>query len=52
MKRRINIKFDTATKKWLDDHPFAQTTMTRCSDCGLYYKPSLGHTCKEKSKKE
>ena len=41
-------RYDTATAKWFKNHPGAQTTVTQCSDCGLYYKPLLGHKCKMK----
>ena len=44
----MKAKFDDETKKWFAKHPLAQTTVMRCDDCGLYYKPILGHKCKKK----
>ena len=45
--------FDSETKKFFKEHPDIETTsVTRCGDCGLYYKPSLGHKCKGKRKKK
>ena len=43
----MKVKFDSTTKKWFAAHPLAQTTVMCCPDCGLYYKPSLGHKCKK-----
>jgi hypothetical protein len=37
--------YDAATKRWFKDHPDAETTVQQCSDCGLHYKPILGHKC-------
>lgn len=37
--------FDKATYKWFCDHPDGQSIITRCGKCGLFYRPSLGHTC-------
>lgn len=44
----ISADYDAATNKWFREHPFAQTTVTQCELCGLYYKPILGHKCKKK----
>lgn len=44
----MSIKFDSVSEKWFKEHRFAETTLMRCKDCGLYYKPSLGHKCKKK----
>lgn len=41
------VKFDKETANWFSQHITSQTTVTCCEDCGLYYKPSLGHKCKE-----
>lgn len=41
------VKYDYATSKWFKSHPFNETTVMRCDECGLYYKPSLGHKCKK-----
>lgn len=41
------VKYDKATKKWLERHIGANTTVCKCEFCGLYYKPMLGHECKE-----
>lgn len=45
------IEYDAVTKRWFKKHPDAQTTVMQCEQCGLYYKPELGHACK-KAKKE
>lgn len=42
------VKFDKATEKWFREHPLIQSTITQCDKCGLFFKPSLGHTCKPK----
>lgn len=42
--------FDKETAEWFKSHPDAQTTVTRCEKCGLYYKPILGHKCNKKGK--
>ena len=39
--------YDSRTKKWFRSHPGAETTVARCKECGLYYKPILGHTCRK-----
>lgn len=54
-KKRETIGFDSRTRKWFDSLPLTerlviQTTVTQCDDCGLYYKPSLGHKCKKSGK--
>ena len=45
----LKAQFDARTRKWMDDHPYGtyQVTVMRCDECGLYYKPSLGHMCKK-----
>lgn len=47
------IKLDAATKKWFESKPIierfnTETTLAKCEKCGLFYKPSLGHKCKQK----
>lgn len=42
------VKFDAETSKWFKKNWSAQTTVMRCEQCGLYFKPSLGHKCKVK----
>lgn len=42
------VKMDAATTKWFRNNLGAQTTVMKCEQCGLYYKPSLGHKCKVK----
>lgn len=42
-------QFDQATAEWFRQHPFAQTTVMKCENCGLVYKPILGHKCKKLS---
>ena len=39
-------RYDELTEKWFKEHPDTETTVMRCDDCGLFYKPSLGHKCK------
>ena len=40
------VRYDAATSKWFREHLRQETTVMRCSACGLYYKPVLGHKCK------
>lgn len=47
MNKMPKINYDTATKKWFARHIGKQTTVIMCDKCGLFYKPSLGHKCKE-----
>ena len=47
----VSADYDAETRKWFKEHPFAQTTVTCCEKCGLYYKPILGHKCKVKGDK-
>jgi hypothetical protein len=54
-QKRETINLDSNTRKWFDRIPLPerlaiQTTVTQCDDCGLYYKPSLGHRCKKSGK--
>lgn len=49
---KMIIKYDNATKKWFDAHPCSETTVAKCEDCGLFYKPILGHKCKKQKKGE
>lgn len=42
----IRVRYDYATEKWFKAHPDVCSTVMRCKDCGLFYKPSLGHKCK------
>lgn len=46
----MKARFDEPTKKWFINRPGEQTTVMRCDECGLYYKPSLGHKCKKVNK--
>ena len=52
----MNAEYDYTTSKWFAMHPLAQSTVCQCKKCGLYFKPILGHKCKEgnseKAKKE
>lgn len=41
------IKYDSSTNKWFKNHIGYQTTVCKCEKCKLFYKPSLGHKCKE-----
>ena len=50
-----NIRFDARTRKWFRERYerlAVDTTLMRCNACGLYYKPSLGHDCKESRRQE
>jgi hypothetical protein len=40
------VIFDKETKKWFAQHPSAEITVWKCSKCGLWFKPTLGHKCK------
>lgn len=44
--------YDDETKKFFKDHPYAVTTVEWCEICHLFYKPILGHKCKQINKKE
>lgn len=50
----ISVKFDITTASWFEMNPGTITTVTKCGNCGLFYKPSLGHKCRysKKSLKE
>lgn len=39
------ILLDKTTSEWFNKHPEAQTTVTKCEKCNLWYKASLGHDC-------
>lgn len=41
------IKYDSKTSAWLKNHIGAETTVAKCSFCGLFYKPIIGHKCKK-----
>lgn len=41
--------YDSRTGKWFRSHPGAETTVVKCKECGLYYKPILGHTCRKRN---
>ena len=47
-EKREAVKFDAETKASFRKYYDRQSTVMRCDVCGLYYKPSLGHRCKEK----
>lgn len=42
-----NVKYDKKTLEWFGKHPFEETTVACCPDCGFYYKPMLGHKCEK-----
>lgn len=44
------IRPDAYLRKWWREHPFDETTVMKCEACGLFYKPELGHKCKEDGK--
>lgn len=42
------VQLDEPTKKWFEKQPdYMVTTVRQCKECGLFYKPSLGHKCKK-----
>lgn len=43
----MKVKFDANTSKWFRKHIGYEVTMCQCEKCKLFYKPSLGHKCKE-----
>lgn len=45
---RLKLTYDAGTRKWFERHPFVETTVVQCAVCGLAYRPSLGHKCKQK----
>lgn len=48
MKAGEKIQCDETTTKWFEKQPdYMVATVRQCKKCGLYYKPSLGHKCKE-----
>ena len=44
------MKYDVDTKKWFYLHVGQQTTVCKCERCSLFYKPILGHKCKNNQK--
>ena len=40
-------KFDEKTQRWMNEHPWVETTVARCVRCGEYYKPNIGHICRQ-----
>lgn len=44
------VEYDKETDDWFKQHPLSETTVICCPDCGLFYKPSLSHKCKEEKK--
>ena len=47
MSKMPKINYDRATNTWFNNHISQQTTVCKCEECGLFYKPSLGHKCKK-----
>lgn len=43
------VKYDKPTLRWFEQQIGVQTTVCKCDNCGLFYKPSLGHKCEERS---
>ena len=39
------LRFDPKTYDWMQDHEWAEITVTKCDKCGMHYKPDLGHVC-------
>ena len=48
----MNVKFDKETAKFFRNikNIGVQTTVCMCENCGLFYKPRLGHECKIQNK--
>ena len=49
--RRYRIKYDKRTQAWFAENILEMTTVEQCKECGLFYKPSLGHECEVKGDK-
>ena len=41
------IEFDSETDLWFKNNTNKPTTVVQCEVCKKYYKPMLGHKCKE-----
>lgn len=44
-EKQEHVAYDYRTREWFAKNPGAQTTVTRCVECGRFYKPELGHPC-------
>ena len=40
------LGFDDETDRWFAERPWIESTVCRCPNCSLYYRPTLGHKCK------
>lgn len=47
MNNNVSNDFDKETREWFASRPYTETTVMQCKECGLWYKPSLGHKCKK-----
>jgi len=45
--RNYHLKLDKQTKEWFKAHVGEESTVVKCDKCGWFYKPELGHTCRE-----
>ena len=46
--KKVLMKYDRRTREWFANHILETTTVEQCEECGLFYKPSLGHECEVK----
>lgn len=46
------VKYDATTTEWFRTRPDVQTTVMQCGECGLWYKPLLGHKCAKRNDAE
>lgn len=51
-EKPTRVRLDSETEKWSKAHPDHVFTAMQCKDCGLFYKPSLGHRCEKEVKHE
>ena len=48
-EKPTRVRLDDVTGKWAKAHPDHVFTARQCKDCGLFYKPSLGHRCEKET---
>lgn len=48
----MKVKYDAPTSHWFHEHPRSETTVVQCKECGLFYRPSLGHKCRLSDKRK
>lgn len=50
-RKKALMMYDKRTRAWFEEHILETTTVEQCKECGLFYKPSLGHECEVKGDK-